>query len=57
MFRKLLMTSLLLAAAGGLVAQDAQARSVEEIKSSGQLLVGTTGDYKPMSYLDKSTGK
>ena len=57
MFKKLLMTSLLLAAATGLVAHDAQARSLEEIKSSGELLVGSTGDYKPMSYLNKSTGK
>lgn len=57
MFKKLLMTSLLVAAATGLVAQGAQARSLKEIKSSGKLLVGTTGDYKPMSYLNKETGK
>lgn len=35
----------------------AQARSLEAIKASGELLVGTTGDYKPMSYLNKETGK
>lgn len=57
MFKKILMTSLLIAAATGLVAQNADARSLAEIKSSGKLLVGTTGDYKPMSYLNKQTGK
>ena len=55
MFKKILMTSLLIAAATGLVAQNADARSLAEIKSSGKLLVGTTGDYKPMSYLNKET--
>lgn len=34
-----------------------QARSLADIKASGVLLVGTTGDYKPMSYLDQKTGK
>ncbi len=57
MFKKILMTSLVLAAVTGMMAQDAQARSLAEIKSSGKLLVGTTGDYKPMSYLNKETGK
>lgn len=32
------------------------ARSLDDIKASGKLLVGTTGDYKPMSYLNKETG-
>ena len=57
MFKKILMTSLVLAAVTGMMAQGAQARSLAEIKSSGKLLVGTTGDYKPMSYLNKETGK
>ncbi len=57
MFKNILMASLLIAAVGCMTAQDAQARSLKEIKSSGKLLVGTTGDYKPMSYLNKETGK
>ena len=36
--------------------QQAQASKVEDIQSRGYLLVGTTGDYKPMSYLNKATG-
>ena len=36
--------------------QQAQASKVEDIQSRGYLLVGTTGDYKPMSYLNKETG-
>ncbi len=57
MFKKFLMTSMLVVAAAGLTAQTVQARSLEEIKASGKLLVGSTGDYKPMSYLNKETGK
>ena len=57
MVKKILMASLLLASITGLAVHDAQARSLEAIKSSGKLLVGTTGDYKPMSYLNKETGK
>lgn len=57
MFKKILMTSLILAAAAGFSVQAVQARSLADIKSSGKLLVGTTGDYKPMSYLNKETGK
>lgn len=30
---------------------------IAEIKERGVLLVGATGDYKPMSFLDKETGK
>lgn len=41
---------------GGLLPH-AEASKVDEIQSRGYLLVGTTGDYKPMSYLDKDTGK
>ena len=33
------------------------AGKLETITTRGTLLVGTTGDYKPMSYLDKETGK
>lgn len=35
----------------------AEASKVEEIQKRGYLLVGTTGDYKPMSYLNKATGE
>lgn len=38
-------------------AQDAEAGKIEDIQARGKLLVGTTGDYKPMSYLNKETGK
>ncbi|SBS34780.1 Cyclohexadienyl dehydratase precursor [Marinomonas spartinae] len=34
--------------------QQAQARSWQEIQQSGVLKVGLSGDYKPMSYYDKS---
>ncbi|NCD10047.1 MAG: transporter substrate-binding domain-containing protein [Negativicutes bacterium] len=37
--------------------QQAQASKVEDIQSRGYLLVGSTGDYKPMSYLNKETGE
>ena len=57
MVKKILMASLLLASVTGLAVSDAQARTLEAIKSSGTLLVGTTGDYKPMSYLNKETGR
>ena len=30
----------------------AEASKLDEIQSRGYLLVGTTGDYKPMSYLN-----
>jgi len=33
------------------------AGKLDEIAQRGELLVGTTGDYRPMSYLDKETGK
>ena len=55
MVKKILMASLLLASVTGLAVSDAQAITLEAIKSSGTLLVGTTGDYKPMSYLNKET--
>ena len=57
MVKNILMASLLLASITGLAVNDAQARSLEAIKTSGKLLVGSTGDYKPMSYLNKETGK
>ena len=56
MVKKILMATLCIAATG-LIMHDAQARSLEEIQTSGKLLVGTTGDYKPMSYLNKETGQ
>lgn len=41
---------------GGLL-PSAEAGKVEDIQARGTLLVGSTGDYKPMSYLNKETGK
>jgi len=41
---------------GGLL-PSAEAGKVEDIQARGKLLVGTTGDYKPMSYLNKETGE
>lgn len=38
-------------------AQEAHASKIDDIQSRGFLLVGTTGDYKPMSYLNKQTGE
>lgn len=35
----------------------AEAGKIDDIKARGTLLVGSTGDYKPMSYLNKETGK
>lgn len=35
----------------------AEAGKIEDIQARGTLLVGSTGDYKPMSYLNKETGK
>lgn len=34
-----------------------EASKLDEIQSRGYLLVGTTGDYMPMSYLNQKTGK
>lgn len=57
MLKQLLMSTLIAAAFTGMTMSDAQARNLDEIKASGKLLVGSTGDYKPMSYLNKETGK
>ena len=57
MIKKALMSALALAAVTGMTFSGAEARSISEIKASGKLLVGSTGDYKPMSYLNKETGK
>lgn len=53
LFAVLLVISLLIPAA--LSAEGISPRSLEEIRSSGVLLVGTAGDYQPMSYLDPDT--
>ena len=37
-------------------AETVRPRSLEEIRTSGVLRVGTAGDYQPMSYLDPETG-
>jgi len=57
MVKKILMSALTLAAITGMTFSHAEARSLADIKASGKLLVGSTGDYKPMSYLNKETGK
>ena len=57
MLKKLLVSAAVLTAVTGMAVTDADARSLSEIKASGKLLVGSTGDYKPMSYLNKETGK
>ena len=57
MIKKALMSALALAAVTGITFSGAEARSLADIKASGKILVGSTGDYKPMSYLNKETGK
>ena len=46
----------LMLALTSLTALAADNGKLQEIAQRGELLVGTTGDYKPMSYLDKTTG-
>ncbi len=41
---------------GGLM-PTAEAGKLQDVQARGTLLVGSTGDYKPMSYLNKETGK
>ncbi len=57
---KKVLTGLLLTAALGASAlafdSSAEAAKLDDIQARGKLLVGTTGDYKPMSYLNKETG-
>ncbi len=36
---------------------EALAAHLEDITARGTIRVGTTGDYRPMSYKDKETGK
>ena len=58
-FKKLCVGTLLAATMlgiGGLL-PTAEAGKIEDIQARGTLLVGSTGDYKPMSYLNKETGK
>ncbi len=57
MYKKVLLSAFVLAAAACIAMPAAQARSLDAIKADGKLLVGSTGDYKPMSYLNKETGK
>ena len=57
MIKKALMSALALAAVTGMTFSGAEARSLADIKASGKILVGSTGDYKPMSYLNKENGK
>lgn len=39
------------------IAPDVEAGKIEDIKARGYIMVGSTGDYKPMSYLNKETGE
>ena len=58
-FKKICVGTLLAATMlgiGGLM-PTAEAGKLEDIQARGTLLVGSTGDYKPMSYLNKETGK
>ena len=57
MLKKILVSAAVLTAVTGMTCMNADARSLADIKASGKLLVGSTGDYKPMSYLNKETGK
>ena len=41
----------------GTIASPAEAGKLEDVQAAGVLRVGTTGDYKPMSYLNKETGQ
>lgn len=48
----------LLIGVGAMNSASAQSASrLDDIKERGYLLVGTTGDFKPMSYLDKTTNQ
>ena len=51
----LLVISILIPGMGS--AQGTDPRSLEEIRASGVLRVGTAGDYQPMSYLDPETNE
>ncbi len=53
LFTAVLALSLLCVCAAG--AGETAPRSLEEIRASGVLRVGTAGDYQPMSYLDPET--
>lgn len=58
-FKKLCAGALLATAmlgVGGFL-PSAEAGRLQDIQERGTLLVGSTGDYKPMSYLNKETGK
>lgn len=57
--KKLCAGALLSAALIGAVGftSSVEAGKIEDIQARGTLLVGSTGDYKPMSYLNKETGK
>ncbi len=39
------------------VRAEAAESKLDTIVERGYIMVGTTGDYKPMSYLNKNTGK
>ena len=56
-----MLTAFLLLAAGCQLQDKSEdisgAAGLEEIQKRGVLRVGTTGDYKPMSYLDPETGQ
>lgn len=60
LFRSLFNLSIILILAGGIASCSSSdklvsSNKVDEIKQRGTLLVGTTGDYRPLSYLDPET--
>ena len=36
---------------------DTETNSLEQIRSRGTLIIGTTGDYRPLSYREPKTGE
>lgn len=54
-FKKICVGTLLAATVLGIggMMPSAEAGKLEDIQARGTLLVGSTGDYKPMSYLNK----
>ncbi len=54
---KAMLGAALVAASVLTVGMPAEAGHLEDISARGTLKVGTTGDYRPMSYLNKETGE
>ena len=56
-YKKILICLFILASFLFFIFNKTQNNQIEYIKKRGELLVGTTGDYQPMSYLDPETNK